>query len=89
MKIDSFIQLINNIRKGQIDGDDDGSNTVVQLYTNPLDTASASESVRIFKFNSAQAVWGDGKVYTAYDQQGVKFNAPSCGWLYGAGGRWN
>jgi hypothetical protein len=88
MKIDSFIQMVNNIRKGQLTNDTDPQNTTIQMYTSPYDTLTQTESVRFWN-PSPTCVWGDGKTYTAYDAQGAKWSAPSCGWLYGAGGRWS
>jgi hypothetical protein len=89
MKIDTFISLINNIRQGQLEDDTDPSNTVIQQYTSPYDTMTVAESVMTMKSSTSSLVWGDGTTYIATDAQGNKWNAPSCGWLWGSGGRWS
>lgn len=89
MKIDTFIQLVNDLRKGQLEDDTDPSNTVIQMYTNPYDILSNEESVRILATKTSSIVWGDGRTYVANDIEGNKWNAPSCGWLWGSSGRWN
>lgn len=89
MKIDTFIQLINNIRQGQLQDDTDPNNTVINQYSSPYDTVYGSESVRSLKAGINSRVWGDGTTYTATDAEGNTWSAPSCGWLWGSGGRWN
>jgi hypothetical protein len=89
MKIDAFITLVNNIRKGQLQDDTDPSNTVIQQYTSPYDAMSNSESIRTLKTKTSSLVWGDGTTYSAVDAEGVTWSAPSCGWLYGSNGRWS
>lgn len=85
MKIDAFVQLIKNLSTNSID-DVDPNNTVLQEYTTPFDTMSFDDSVRVMK--SGIFVWGDGSTYSALDSNLQSFQAPSCGWLWGAGGRW-
>lgn len=89
MKIDTFIQLINNLQKGQLTDDEDPNNTVIQMYTSPYDEVGNDESIRIIKSVPSSCVWGDGKTYSAVDMQGNAWNAPSCGWMWGSGGRWD
>lgn len=89
MKIDTFISLINNIRKGQLTDDTDPTNTVIQQYTSPYDSTSNTESVRTLMTPVSSLVWGDGRTYSTTDAEGNTYNAPSCGWTYGANGRWN
>lgn len=89
MKIDTFISLINDIRKGQLTDDTDPTNTVINQYTSPYDTMSNTESVRTLKSTPSSQVWGDGTTYVATDIEGNTYNAPSCGWYWGAAGRWN
>jgi hypothetical protein len=84
--IDTFVRLIQDLRQGQLVDDTDPNNTVLNAYSSPFDQVSQSESVR--SLTSQTRVWGDGKTYTAYDSSGNPFAAPSCGWLWGAGGRW-
>jgi hypothetical protein len=88
MKIDTFIQLVSDLRKGQLETDEDPSNTVIQMYTNPFDTMYNTESVRLIQGTPSSKVWGDGTTYVATDAQGTTWNAPSCGWLWGSNGRW-
>lgn len=88
MKIDTFIQLVNDLRKGQLESDDDPSNTVIQMYTNPFDTMDNSESVRLLQNTASAKVWGDGTTFIDQDVQGTDWNSPSCGWLWGSNGRW-
>lgn len=89
MKIDTFISLVNNIRKGQLTDDTDPNNTVINMYTSPYDTMSNDESVKVLTSKLSSLVWGDGRTYTATDAEGNTFNAPSCGWLWGSGGKYN
>lgn len=88
MKIDAFIQLVNKIRQGQLVDDTDPTNTLIQTYTSPFDKLSNVESVRIIKSAPSAKVWGDGTTYVATDMEGSSWNAPSCGWLWGSGGKW-
>lgn len=89
MKIDTFIKLVNNIRQGQLQDDTDPANTVIQQYTSPYDTASNVESVKALNVKNSVIVWGDGTTYVVKDAEGNTWNAPSCGWFWGSGGRWN
>lgn len=85
MKIDTFVQLIKNLSTNAID-DTDPSNTILQQYTTPFDTLKVDDSIRVLK--SSSYVWGDGTTYTAYDSNNQPYQAPSCGWLWNAGGKW-
>lgn len=89
MKIDTFISLINDIRKGQLTNDTDPNNTVIQMYTSPYDAVSSSDSVRGYVWPKTACVWGDGTTYVQYDNNGDPWYAPSCGWMYNANGRWS
>jgi hypothetical protein len=86
LKIDVFTQLIKDLRQNAITDDTDPNNTILQEYTSPFDTISVDDSVRALK--SITRVWGDGTTYTAYDSNNQPYQAPSCGWLWGSGGRW-
>jgi hypothetical protein len=89
MKLDSFIALIKELRTNAITDDDvDPANTLLQEYTSPYDQVSMGESIRAQRFSPTSQVWGDGTTYTAYDQQGNAYQAPSCGWYWGSGGAW-
>lgn len=88
MKMDTFVQLIKDLRTGQQQDDTDPSNTVLQVYTSPYDTISITDSVRFLNPKANSFVWGSGETYTAYDSVGNSWQAPSCGWLWGSGGRW-
>ncbi|MDK7481000.1 hypothetical protein OWP19_23825 [Bacillus cereus] len=37
---------------------------------------------------SQNQVWGNGETYTAKDHNNVPYQAPSCGWLWGASAKW-
>lgn len=89
MKIDAFIQLMSNIRKGQLTDDTDPNNTVIQQYTSPYDTMTVSEALEISVKKSLSFVWGDGTTYTATDTAGNPYQAPSCGWEWSSGGRYS
>ncbi|MGM2624258.1 hypothetical protein ACS2QL_06190 [Bacillus cereus group sp. Bce038] len=87
MKIDSFIQLIADIRQNQLSDDTDPANIVLETYTSPFDEVSVvGESVRVLV--SQNQVWGNGETYTAKDHSNVPYQAPSCGWLWGASAKW-
>jgi hypothetical protein len=88
MKLDSFIREINQLRIGQQTDDADPNNILLYRYTNPYDIISFSDTFRAFK-TGVNMVWSDGSYYVAYDNNGVAWNAPSCNWLWGVGGRWN
>lgn len=88
MQLDTFMQLINQLRINSISDDDtDPSNILLQKYTSPYDQMYLSDSVRTIKTNVNSLVWGTGQTYTAYDSNGNTWQAPSCGWLWGSG-RW-
>ena len=90
MKIDTFVQLIKDLRTNSINDDDtDPNNILLQTYQSPYDNVYFSESVRYFKLtNGVVRVWGDGTTYTLYDSNGDPWQMASCNWLWGAGGRW-
>lgn len=85
MKMDTFVQLIKNLRQNSID-DTDPNNTILQEYTSPYDTLKLDDSIRFF--TSQTRVWSDGRTYTAYDSNNQPWQAPSCGWVWGSGGKW-
>lgn len=87
MKFDTLVTLIKDLRTNAITDDIDPANILIPLYASPYDQMSNDESVRVFN-NTTTRVWGDGTTYTAYDQAGNPYQAPSCGWVWGAGGRW-
>lgn len=89
MKIDTFIKLVKQLHTQSIADDTDPNNIVLDKYTNPFDTVSLSDSVRARKTSNASLIWGDGKTYSATDSNGNTYDAPSCGWQWGSGGRWN
>lgn len=86
MKIDTFIQLIKDLRQNQINDDTDPNNTTIQMFTSPYDEKTYDDAVRVLI--SSTCVWGDGKTYTAYDSNNQPYQAPSCGWYWGSGGQW-
>lgn len=88
MKMDTFVQLIKDLRTGQQQDDTDPSNTVLQVYTSPYDTISITDSARSLNSKISSFVWGSGLTYTANDTNGDSWQAPSCGWLWGSGGIW-
>lgn len=87
MKIDSFIALIRDLRVGQQLDDADPNNVLLQMYHTPYDIMPYDDTVKCFR-SGIKLVWGDGSTYTAYDSNNQAWGAPSCGWLWGAGGRW-
>lgn len=88
MKFDTFIQLIKDLRTGQQLDDADPNNTLLQTNTTPYDIISFSDGIRSFQ-SGVNLVWGNGSTYTAYDSNNQAWGAPSCNWLWGAGGRWS
>lgn len=89
MKLDTFIQLIKDLRTSAVADDTDPNNIVLQVYTSPYDILTMTDTVRVSKSTPASLVWGDGTTYTAYDSNGSAYQAPSCGWVWGSGGRYN
>lgn len=86
MQLDSFIQLINQLRVNSINDDDtDPNNILIQKYTGPYDQVYLSDAVRTQRSDVSSLVWGNGSTYTAYDSNGNPYQAPSCGWLWGSG----
>jgi hypothetical protein len=89
MKLDTFVQLIKDLRQGAISDDTDPNNVVLQVYTSPYDTLTMADSIRINQSGYSSIVWGDGRTYIAYDSNGNPFEAPSCGWRWNSGGRYS
>lgn len=88
MKLDSFIQLIKQLRINSMDDDTDPNNILIQKYINPYDQMYISDAVRVLITNPSSIVWGNGSTYTAYDSNNNPYQAPSCGWLWGSVARW-
>lgn len=86
--MDSFLTMINQMKKIQLTTDNDPNNTELQQFASPYDTVKGSETIRALKSNPANCVWGDGTTYPAIDAMGNPWDAPSCGWLWGLGALW-
>ena len=79
---DSFIKLIQDVQRGNLQDDTDPNNIVLQYTASPFDkVAAGNESVRTL--SGKTWVWSDGTTYTATDIEGNSWTAPSCGWLWG------
>lgn len=87
MKLDTMIQLINDLRTNAITDDVDPANVLLQTYQTPYDIITLGDSIRITNRPlSTVYTWSDGTTYTAYDNNGNPYDAPSCGWTWGSGG---
>lgn len=87
MQLDTFIQLVRQLRINSMDDDTDPANILLQKYTNPYDQISFIDAVKIYK-PPPSLTWGNGSYYTAKDSSGNNFNVPNCGWYWGSGGKW-
>jgi hypothetical protein len=89
MRIDTFIKLIQDLRVNSITEEEDPNNILLQAYASPFDQVSQSDFFRVRTSSVASIVWGTGATYTAYDSLGQPYQAPSCGWYWGSGGKWS
>lgn len=87
MKIDTFVQLIKDLRTNSITDDTDPNNVALDLYTNPFDQVSLSDTVFLYK--GSNYIWGNGSTYTSYDSNGNPVQASSADWAWGMGGKWS
>jgi hypothetical protein len=92
MKLDSFIQMIKDLRTNIVtDDESDTFNTILTEYASPFDQANLSDTVMTLKLNTSGFTWGNGSTYTypIKDSNGNSYQAPSCGWLWGNGGKYS
>jgi hypothetical protein len=88
VKLDTFVQLIKDLRRNQELDDTDPNNTILQVFSTPYDQVSVSESIKFTNKSPGSFVWGNGSTYTSYDSNNNPYQAPSCGWYWGSGGRY-